>query len=149
MKKILNTFLFSLLMLGSVAQTAIGEFRAHVSMNKFLSVAVDDETVYAASDNGLFLLDKSTMYEEDPQTSTWTKVDGLSDIDIVKIQGDKHNNVLIICYNNGNIDVIRNDKLTNIRDVKDKSINGSKRLKNCRVFGDRAWKVMVTKWMMV
>lgn len=141
MRKILTISLFSLLFTGGFAQIAIGEFRAHVSMNKFFSVAVDDETVYAATDNGLYLLDKSTIYDQDPTFSTWTKVDGLSDIDIVKIQCDRRSNALIICYENGNIDVIRNDKLTNIRDVKDKSLSGSKRLKNCRVFGDKAYFV--------
>ncbi len=123
------------------AQTAIGEFRSHVSMNSFLSVAVDDETVYAATNNGLFLLDKTTIYDADPEFSTWTKVEGLSDIDIVKIHCDRENNVMIICYDNGNIDVIRNDKLVNIRDVKDKSMSGSKRLKNCRTFGNIAYLV--------
>ncbi|MBR4648256.1 MAG: hypothetical protein IKO75_14190 [Bacteroidales bacterium] len=123
------------------AQTAIGEFRSHVSMNSFLSVAADDETVYAASNNGLFLLDKTTIYDADPEFSIWTKVEGLSDIDIVKIHCDRENNVMIICYDNGNIDVIRNDKLVNIRDVKDKSMSGSKRLKNCRTFGNIAYLV--------
>ena len=123
------------------AQTAIGEFRSHVSMNKFLSVAVDDETVYAATDNGLFLLDKATMNDSEPQNSTWTKVEGLSDIGIVKIHYDKRNNVLIVCYENGNIDIIRDDRVVNVRDVKDKSMNGSKRLNSCRTFGDIAYFV--------
>ena len=141
MRKYLIVFLLSFLAVWAVAQTALGEFRAHVSMNKFLSVASDNETVYAATNNGLFLLDKATMYDQEPQVSAWTKVEGLSDIDIVKIHGDKRNGVLIICYNNGNIDIIRNDKLFNLRDVKDKSISGSKRLKSCRVFGDKAYLV--------
>ncbi len=123
------------------AQTAIGEFRSHVSMNSFLSVAADEETVYAASNNGLFLLDKTTIYDSEPEFSTWTKVEGLSDIDIVKIHCDRENDVMIICYDNGNIDIIRNDKLVNIRDVKDKSMSGSKRLKNCRTFGNKAYLV--------
>ena len=61
MKKYLIVLLFTFPVVYSVAQTAIGEFRAHVPMNRFFSVAVDDETVYAAASNGLFLLDKTTM----------------------------------------------------------------------------------------
>ena len=141
MKKYLIVLFFSFLAVLAVAQTARGEFRAHISLNKFLSVASDNETVYAATDNGLLLLDKSSLNEQDPQLSSWTKVDGLSDIDIVKIHGDRQNNVLIICYNNGNIDIIRNNKLVNLRDVKDKSMSGSKRLKSCRVYGDKAYLV--------
>lgn len=141
MKKYLIVLLFIFPAVWAVAQTAIGEFRAHVPMNKFLSVAVDDETVYAAANNGLFLLDKAAMNDEEPQFSTWTKVDGLSDIDIVKIHYDRRNKVLIICYENGNIDMIRDDRLVNIRDVKDKSMSGSKRLESCRTFGDLAYFV--------
>ena len=141
MKKYLIALLFTFTVVCSVAQTAIGEFRAHVPMNKFFSVAVDEETVYAATSNGLFLLDKTTMNDAEPQVSNWTKVDGLSDIDIVKIHYDNRNKVLIICYENGNIDMIRNDRLVNIRDVKDKSMSGSKRLESCRSFGDLAYFV--------
>ena len=141
MKKYLIVLLFTFPVVYSVAQTAIGEFRAHVPMNKFFSVAVDEEAVYAATSNGLFLLDKTTMNDAEPQVSNWTKVDGLSDIDIVKIHYDKRNKVLIICYENGNIDMIRKDRLVNIRDVKDKSMSGSKRLESCRSFGDLAYFV--------
>ena len=141
MKKYLIVLLLSFSSVWAFAQTAIGEFRAHVSMNKFLSVASDNETVYAASDNGLFILDKATMNDQEPQVSMWTKVEGLSDIDIVKIHSDRQNKILIVCYENGNIDMIQNDHLINISDIKDKSISGSKQLKNCRTFGDKAYLV--------
>ena len=62
------------------AQSAIGSFQAHTAMHKFVSVAADATTIYAASTNGLMLLEKSTVYDEQPETSSWTKVDGLSDI---------------------------------------------------------------------
>ena len=114
------------------AQTAIGSFRSHIAVNKFISVAVDASTIYAATDNGLMLLDKSTIYDEKPDISSWSKADGLSDIGIVKIFHDDHSNSLIICYNNGNIDIIRDDKLVNVEDVKNKSLSGSKRVQSCR-----------------
>ena len=123
------------------AQTAIGEFRSHISMKSFFSVAADNETVYAAANNGLMLLEKSSMYDDKPQLYSWSKVDGLSDIDIVKILYDKPNDVLIICYNNGNIDMIRDNRVTNISDVKDKQLSGSKRLNSCRTIGDSAFLV--------
>ena len=114
------------------AQTAIGSFRSHIAVNKFISVAVDASTIYAATDNGLMLLDKSTIYDEKPDISSWSKADGLSDIGIVKIFHDNHSNSLVICYNNGNIDIIRDDKLVNVEDVKNKSLSGSKRVQSCR-----------------
>ena len=124
-----------------VGQTPIGHFRSHISLNRFFSVAVDANTVYAATENGLMLLEKSSLAESQPELTSWSKVDGLSDINIIRIHYDKTYNVLIICYENGNIDVIRNDQLMNVRDVKDKNITGSKRLQNCRIIGSHAFLV--------
>ena len=132
MKKCIALIIMQLLAAVSFAQSAIGSFQAHTAMNKFMSVATDATTVYAASVNGLMLLDKSTIYNEQPETSTWTKVEGLSDIDIVRIFHDDVYNILIISYSNGNIDLIQDDRIVNVRDVKDKSLTGSKRLQVCR-----------------
>ena len=137
MKKILFIFFVALFPIFAVAQSAIGTFHSHLSLSRFLSVAADDETIYAAGENGLMLLDKSTIYDEQPQISSWSKVEGLSDIDIVKLHCDRRYNALVICYSNGNIDVVRDGKLVNIRDVKDKSMSGSKIVQNCRTIGDK------------
>lgn len=138
-----SVFLILILLCGVsiIAQTPVGSFRAHTAMHTFISVATDANTVYAASDNGLMLLEKSTIYDEQPVTTSWTKVDGLSDMDIVRLFYDKNHNSLIICYNNGNIDIIRNDRLVNVRDVKDKSLTGSKRLSVCRAIDGQVYLV--------
>ena len=134
----------TILVLSSVAlaaQTAIGTFTAHTAMHAFSSVAADATTIYAASENGLMLLEKNAVVQDNPEISTWTKVDGLSDVGIVKIFSEKAHNSLIICYANGNIDVIQNDRLTNIRDVKDKSLTGSKILQVCREIDGKMYLV--------
>ena len=123
------------------AQLAVGDFRSHISMHGFTSVAVDDNTLYAASANGVMLLDKASTQSGEPDISVWSKVEGLSDIDIVKIFHEDEYNSLIICYLNGNIDLVRNDKLINIRDVMDKSISTSKQIQNCRFFDGKAFMV--------
>jgi hypothetical protein len=141
MKKYISLILIVLGCVSVSAQIAVGSFRSHMAMHGFLSLAVDANTIYAASSNGLMLLDKSTIYGDDPDIATWSKVDGLSDIDIVKIFHEDKYNSLIICYINGNIDVIRDDKLTNVRDVKDKSISASKQIQNCRFYDGKAYMV--------
>lgn len=141
MKKYLLLSLFFWSASGLLAQTAIGSFRAHVSLKGFVSVAHDTRTVYAASDNGLMLLDKSSAFEESPSLSSWSKVDGLSDIDIVKIFMDETYNTLIVCYKNGNIDLVRDDRLLNFPDVKDKALTGSKQVANCRAFDGKVFLV--------
>lgn len=127
--------LLAIIVLYSVAltaQTAIGAFTAHSAMHVFKSVASDASTIYVASDNGLMLLEKSSIYDDNPEIATWTKVDGLSDIDVVKIFHENAHDALIVCYNNGNIDIIRDNRVVNFRDVKDKSLTGSKQLQVAR-----------------
>ena len=123
------------------SQTAIGKFRAHIPMRSFFSVAVADDYVYAATDNGLMLLDLSTINKEHPDLSTWSKVDGLSDISIKKIFYEESRNVLIVCYENGNLDIIKDDKLYNMRDIRDKQITGSKVVSHIRTYDNRTFLV--------
>ena len=132
MKKCIVLIIMQMLAAAGFSQSAIGSFQAHTAMHKFLSVAADATTIYAASTNGLMLLEKSTIFDEQSEISAWTKVDGLSDIDIVKIFHDDIYNILVISYSNGNLDLIQEDRIVNVRDVKDKSLTGSKRLQVCR-----------------
>lgn len=141
MKKYILLIFSALGFLSAFAQVAVGDFRSHISMHGFISVAVDENTLYAASANGVMLLDKVSAYEGNPDISVWSKVEGLSDIDIVRIYHEDKYNSLIICYLNGNIDLIRNDKLVNIRDVMDKSISASKQIQNCRFYDGKAFMV--------
>lgn len=129
---------FSLLTL-SQAQTPIGKFRAHIPLHSFYSVAIDSEYVYAATNNGLMLVDKTSLYDEQPTRSNWTKVDGLSDIDITKIQYSATNQALIIAYDNGNLDIIKEGKLYNLRDIRDKQITGSKKVSHIRIYGNHTY----------
>lgn len=122
-------------------QIPIGQFRAHIPLHRFHSVAVSEKYVYAATDNGLMLLDKSTKDDPVPTLSAWTKVDGLSDIDIAKISYDSLSSTLIISYIDGNLDFVKNDKLTNVSDIKNKQITGSKELQHIRTNGQLAYLV--------
>ena len=141
MKRIILLTIIVLCGVSLFAQTAIGSFSSHIAVNKFISVASDASTIYAATDNGLLLLDKNTIYEEHPDITSWSKADGLSDIEIVKIFHDDYSDALVICYNNGNIDIIRDDKLVNVQDVKNKSLSGSKRVQSCRSIDGKLYLV--------
>ncbi|MBO4489667.1 MAG: hypothetical protein J5741_08465 [Bacteroidales bacterium] len=112
------------------SQSAIGKFSAHIPMHSFHSVAADDEYLYAATDNGLMLLLKSSLNDDSPTTTSWTKVDGLSDVDINKIHYDPATKTLIVSYLNGNLDFIRDDRVFNIKDIKERQISNSKQLSN-------------------
>lgn len=123
------------------AQIPVGTFRAHVPMHAFHSVAVANDYIYAATSNGLMMLDKSTLNNESPDLSSWTKVDGLSDIDISKILYDDQHHLLIVAYANGNLDLINGDKLYNLSDIKNKQLAGSKEPLHLRAYNNRVYIV--------
>ena len=139
MKKLLFIVLCSGLLMQSFAQIPVGRFRSHIPMHAFHSVAVASDYVYAATTNGMMLLDIATMDDKNPDLQSWTKVDGLSDIDIAVIYYDKPHKCLIVCYKNGNLDMIKEDVLYNLSDIKNKAISGSKQPSHVRVVGDIAY----------
>ncbi|MBO7491846.1 MAG: hypothetical protein J6T59_05335 [Bacteroidales bacterium] len=130
MNKLFTTITCLLFCTALFSQSAIGKFSAHIPLHSFHSVAVADDYVYAATNHGLMLLLKSSMNDDNPTTSSWTKVDGMSDVDINKIHYDSATKTLIVSYVNGNLDFIKDDRLFNIKDIKERQINNSKQLSN-------------------
>ncbi len=145
MKKIFLSLLVVVLSYISIediyAQTKIGTFTTHANLHSFHSVTSDVNTVYAAANNAVLLLNKKSISQQDPDLSYWSKVEGLSDVDIVKIFHFETNNSIIVAYENGNIDFIIENKIINLCDIKDKSLSSSKTLNICREFDDKAYLV--------
>ncbi len=141
MKKALLTIVGLLALSGLRGQVAIGQFRSHIPLRSFHSVAVSNDHIYAAAENGLMLLEKGTVNDEAPSLTSWTKVDGLSDVGIALVHYDPGLSTLIVSYDNGNIDLIREGKLYNVSDIKNKPLSGSKRPSHIRTHGDIAYIV--------
>ncbi|UHG91228.1 two-component regulator propeller domain-containing protein [Spirosoma oryzicola] len=77
----------------------IGSWQSHVSYRSGQSVAVTATTVYAATKNGFFYVNKATN-----ETTILTKQDGLSDVGISRLLYLADQNSLLIAYQNGNLD---------------------------------------------
>lgn len=137
MKKIIYTLLFWIGLLStSYSQIAMGEFRAHLMGFRFYDIAVTPDYIYGATDNHLAIIDK----KNGNTISSWSKVDGLSEIGISKITYDSHTELLIIAYKNSNIDLISPDgTLYNVNDIKNKSISGSKQINDIYVSQSTAY----------
>ena len=140
MKRILLTICSLLLLHTLVGQSAIGSFSAHIPLHSFFSVAASEDYIYAAANNGLMLLEKSSI-NNTPELSSWTKVEGLSDVDINKIAYDETTKTLVISYINGNLDFVKENRLFNIRTIKDRQINSSKELSQIHFADGKAYLV--------
>jgi hypothetical protein len=130
------TLLFILLFagIGNAQTLPIGGWRTHLPYQKCKSVTGSNSSIWAATDNGLFKLNKS-----DNTLERITKIDGLSDLSIGRIAFNPYNNILFVGYENGNIDLIEGTTITNISDIKRASIIGSKTINNIYFIGDLAY----------
>src|SRR5574344_55283 len=103
------------------AQIPIGTFRDHLPYNGFHSIAVTPTSVYAATTSSLMCYTKS-----DESLSTISKVEGLSEAEISIIYYEPAHDYVVVAYQNADLDFIKDGKLANVSDIKNKSITGSK-----------------------
>lgn len=112
----------------------IGQWRDHLPYNKAISIAVGDDRAYAATANSIYYFDKT-----DNSIGRRNKVNGLSDVGISCIAYSNEENTLVIAYTNTNIDLIKNDEVINIPDIKRKQILGNKTINRILVSGKFAY----------
>ncbi len=112
----------------------IGQWRNHLPKNSVIAVAEAENLIYAATPYSIFYYDKS-----DNSIQQLTKVNGLSDVGISAIHYNKTYKTLVISYTNANIDLIKANGITNISDIKRKSIPGNKNINNITSSGKYAY----------
>lgn len=114
------------------------QWREHLAYNKSNSVALYDNKIYCAATlpdignndpyykathQGLFYYDLSA--DAFGKVST---IDGLSDVEPVIVKTNTFNNSLLIAYQNSNIDILQNNRIINVSDIKRKQLLGSKKI---------------------
>jgi hypothetical protein len=85
----------------TIAFSQIGVWQTNASYLSGQSVAVVGTKVYAATQSGFFYYDKNTG-----ETTTLSKVDGLSDVGISRILYLADQKKILIAYQNGNLDFL-------------------------------------------
>ncbi|HLG36303.1 MAG TPA: two-component regulator propeller domain-containing protein [Bacteroidia bacterium] len=101
---------------------AIGQWRIHLPFNRLNSTAEGNGRIYCAATDGLFIYSK-----DDGSISRLTRLEGLSDFDIVHIRYNQDYHVLMVVYRNSNIDLIYDDNtIYNISDIYHSNIIGNK-----------------------
>lgn len=113
---------------------AIGEWRIHLPYRQCISTAGNTSKVYAATESGLFVLNRA-----DNSLERINKVNGLSDINIKTIAWNESDQTLLVGYKNANIDIIRGKTIVNIPDIKRASIVGDKTVNSFYCINDLAY----------
>ncbi len=123
-----------LLTLQVEAQIPLGAWRTHLPYNSGQQVAITSERVYCLTKGGIFY-----YHKEDQTVNRFSKIQGLSDLDPTAIAFSESNNVLMIGYENGNLDIIEENQVRNLTDIKRKRIPGSKRINDFLFIGEVAY----------
>ena len=114
---------------------SIGNWRTHLPYQKVIKVEQFDDNIYAATEYELFFYDA-----EDNSINILNKINGLSDIGISTIAYNDSQRKLFVAYTNANVDIIDTEgNVTNMSDIKDKTILGNKTINNVHMNGDLAY----------
>lgn len=128
MKKTFLLLFILQLFIGIKAQIPIGTWRDHLPYNKVIMVADAGDRIYAATPQSIYYVDK-----ENNSMHRLSKIDGLSDVGISAISYSTKYKSLVIAYQNTNLDILVNDVIFNIPDIKRKIIPGKKHINNIKI----------------
>ena len=131
-----NALIFMLIyFIGSISfsqQIKIGDWAMHLNYTNINLVINKNNTMYVGTKSGLFIYS-----ENDNSVTTLSKLDGLSSIDITAL--DYNNGILLIGYNDGNIDMIHNNEIINIPYIELANILGDKRINSIYIDNNLAY----------
>ena len=103
----------------------IGFWKDYLSYNSASYIAEADNRIYCVTSGGLFYLNK-----DDNTINRMSKVTGLSDVGIKQVAYSEALKITVITYENCNLDLIKNDQIINISDIKREEITGLKLINN-------------------
>ena len=112
----------------------IGKFTDHLPYGACNTLCKAGNKIYVAAGPGLFVYDT-----QDGSIQTMSKINTLSDLGVNSIAYSEKHQTIIIGYTTGNIDVIRNNKITNVPDISTASIQGIKSINNILIKDDYAY----------
>lgn len=119
--------LLGLLFSFALGAMPIGSWSIHLPYYECKSITQSTSFVWTATDNSLFRLNKA-----DFTTEKITKIEGLSDLAIGTVEYNPYNGVVVVGYQNGNVDIINGNKVYNLPDIKRSQIVANKSIN--RVF---------------
>ncbi|MEO6166258.1 MAG: FlgD immunoglobulin-like domain containing protein [Chitinophagales bacterium] len=135
-----NFFISAVILLLGVSQASfsqpltLGQWKTELPYRNAVGVTASNNKIYCATELTVYSVDKA-----DNSMEELTTVTGLSDIQSNIVAFDKSHNLLVICYLNSNIDILKDGQVINISDIKRKSIVGDKSIYSVFFYGDYAY----------
>jgi hypothetical protein len=134
MKKLITIPILIFVFSFSSGQTPVGSWSDHLFYNTAKGLAIGSKNVFASTGSSIILYDKE--YDE---TRKLSRINGLSETGISSIAWSEDYKTLIIGYSSTNIDLITDNVVYNIPDIKMKYLSGKKEINRIRVNGRYAY----------
>lgn len=122
MKIFTSLVIFLLIATQLFGQQQAGAWKDYLSYSNAIKVVDAGDKVFCATEGGLFYLDK--------EDNSLNKVTGLSDFGIKTIAYNSDEELLVVAYENANIDIIRSGSVINLSDIERKTISADKTIHN-------------------
>ncbi|WP_163710680.1 type IX secretion system anionic LPS delivery protein PorZ [Mangrovibacterium lignilyticum] len=129
-----KTLLIIQLVLFSLSGFSVGQWKDYLSYNSAQKVIVAGEKVYCVANGGLFSYDKG-----DNSLQKLNVIQGLSDVGVATVAYGEEADVVIVAYDNSNLDLLYSGEVYNMSDIKRKQISGDKTINNILVVGQVAY----------
>lgn len=117
----LSVTFFSFNCLAQFRVPSVNDWRVHLSYLSNQTIAQAGNIYYVGSNSGLFKYDK-----EEGSVEVFSRVNGLSDVEVKKLAYDEFTKTLVIVYQNANIDLMQQGRVINISNILTQSIIGEK-----------------------
>ena len=125
MKKL---FLLLLPLIINAQDVPIGYWKDYQSYTSASYIAEAENKIYCVTNGGLFYVNK-----KDNAINRLSKVTGISDVGVKHVAYSEELKITVITYENCNIDIIKNNQIINISDIKRKEIIGNKYINNITI----------------
>jgi len=116
------------------AQPVIGEWTDYQSYASAKNLVDTGDKVFCVTEGGLFSYNKT-----DNSIQKMSGINGLSDVGIQRLAYSKGNDVLLIAYQNANIDLLIGKTIFNLSDIKRKQLSADKTINNIMFSGKLAY----------
>lgn len=127
-------FGLALLISNAFGSVPVGAWRDHLSYRSATNIAVAGDKVFCAAGAGMIIYNKS-----DKSLEKLSKVNGLSDVGISAVSWSDQMKVLVVGYENGNIDLVSGNRIINLSDILRSSVSGSRSINSIKTVGKLAY----------
>ena len=118
----------------SQSDIAVGQWKTYFNYSSGCDVDRIDNHIFYASTSSLVRVDVQTG-----DINHIGKTEGLSDVGIQCSRANQSTKTVVVCYKNSNIDLYQNGKITNIPDIYNKQISGSKTINSIFTYDKYAY----------